>query len=75
MALIIKGESECALCGEVILASDDAVGTAHFITDPSDKFYRYSDAPFHKRCFDSWKHKATFTARYEQFVRRSGSAS
>jgi hypothetical protein len=75
MALIITGETECAICGAVIQASDEAFGTAAFISDPSDRFYQYSDAPFHKRCFDTWSQRERFTRRYEEFVRRSGGST
>ncbi len=73
MALIIKGETQCALCGEVIQDSDETVGTLPFISDPRDKFYRFSDAPFHKRCFDAWKYREKFCAQYEEFLRNSNS--
>ena len=31
MALIIRGKTSCALCGEVLDKDDDIVATTHFI--------------------------------------------
>lgn len=72
MALIVTGVTECAICGEVIQPCDEAFGTVAFISDPTGRFYEYSDALFHKRCFDTWPQGERFTRRYEEFVRRSG---
>ena len=70
MALLLRGKTECALCGEVIGATDEVVGTQHFISDPSDTFFRYSDAVLHKTCFEAWEQRAEFLARYEEHIRR-----
>jgi len=70
MALLITGKSLCALCGEVIAKGDRAVGTSHFIGNPADPFFRYSDAPFHERCFDAWDKREEFLARYEEAKKR-----
>src|SRR4051812_9551804 len=57
MALIIRGKTECPLCREVIAADDDIVATSHFIADPRDSLWQYSDAAFHRRCFASWERR------------------
>src|ERR1041385_6740900 len=64
MALIFRGKSKCALCGEVIAVDDALVATSHFIADQSDSLWRYSDAAFHKRCFLAWERRAEFVRRY-----------
>jgi hypothetical protein len=69
MALFIAGKSECELCGQVIAKGEDVVGTPHFIPDPSDPLWRFSDAPLHKKCFDAWEHRDEFLARYESVCR------
>jgi hypothetical protein len=64
MALIFRGKSKCALCGQVIEVDDVIVATSHFIADKSDSLWRYSDAPFHKRCFLAWERRHEFVSRY-----------
>src|SRR5205085_2574858 len=51
MAMILRGETECMLCHEVLAKDDDIVATSHFIADRSDALWQYSDAGFHRRCF------------------------
>ena len=68
MALIITGKSHCAVCGEVIAKDDEIVATSHFL-GPSDPLFRYSDAPFHKRCFLTWQRREEFVTRYNAVTR------
>jgi hypothetical protein len=65
MALLLPGKTTCPLCGEVIGPDDSVVGTTHFIADESDPLWRYSDAAFHRNCFERWEHRAEFETRYE----------
>ena len=69
MALIIRGKTECALCREVIAADDDIVATSHFIADPKDSLWEYSDAAFHRRCFAAWERRQEFVRRFNDAVR------
>src|SRR5688572_4329473 len=64
MALFDPGFTPCALCGEVLTASDDMVGTTHFIGDPHHPLFAYSDALMHRACFLKWEHRAAFVAAY-----------
>lgn len=68
MALIITGKSLCAICGEVIAKGDEVVATSHFL-GPSEPLHRYSDAPFHKRCFLTWDRREEFVTRYNDVTR------
>jgi len=70
MALLLRGKTECLLCHEVIGKDDEVVGTTHFIADQADPLWRYSDAAFHKKCFDAWEGRDEFLARYEDHIRR-----
>ena len=51
MALIIRGKSECPLCGKVIQKGDEIVAFTAFLR-PEHPLWKYSDAAFHKECFD-----------------------
>jgi hypothetical protein len=70
MALIARGKSKCALCGEVIGVDDVIVATSHFIADENDSLWRYSDAPFHKRCFLAWEWRQELVRRYNATLGR-----
>jgi hypothetical protein len=64
MALIIRGRTCCAICGNVIRESDHVFGTAHFIGDNNSPLWRYSDAAMHRECFQSWELREKFVAEY-----------
>src|SRR5687768_7639130 len=66
MAMICRGKSKCALCKEVIAAEDVIVATSHFIADEKSSLWRYSDAPFHKRCFLAWDRRPDFVRLYNE---------
>jgi hypothetical protein len=70
VALIFRGKSECALCGQVIQQDDEIIATSHFIADENDPLWRYSDAPFHKVCFLKWDKREEFVRRYNDTVGR-----
>jgi hypothetical protein len=75
MALLLRGKTECPLCREAIGKDDEVVGTTHFIADQTDPLWQFSDAAFHKKCFDAWEHRDEFLARYEEVRRKHGGAS
>ena len=56
MALIFIGKSECAICGQTLMESDEIVGLPA-ISDTSNPLYQYFDQGFHKSCFESWEKK------------------
>ena len=66
MALIIRGQTACALCREAIAPDDDLIGTPHFIESSKDSFWHYSDAAFHKRCFLAWERRDEFVRRFNE---------
>ena len=73
MALILLGKSKCVLCEVVLQKEDRLVATSHFIGDRSDPLWRYSDAPFHYRCFIRWKSRHDFICKFNDIVRKSAS--
>jgi hypothetical protein len=64
MALVIIGESKCALCGEVLQNQQRIIGFPAFIADRGDPLYRYSDSAMHRSCFETWTHRDTMIAKY-----------
>jgi hypothetical protein len=69
MALIFRGETQCPLCREVIAADDDIVATSHFIGDPKDSLWQYSDAAFHRQCFAAWARREEFVKRFNETMK------
>jgi hypothetical protein len=52
MALLFRGKSVCRLCGNVIGTGDKVVAFPPFL-ESSHPLARYSDAAFHRHCFDA----------------------
>ena len=52
MAIIIPGKSECAECGDILQKGEDIVGLPALFSS-SHSLYKYSDAGFHKTCYES----------------------
>jgi hypothetical protein len=54
----------CPLCGEGVSEHDEIVATSHFMSDPADPLYPFSDAVMHRRCFATWAQRRAFVAAY-----------
>lgn len=67
MALIEYGVTVCPLCGKSINTSEEYISFPHFIEDERDPFWPYSDAVFHRKCFESWSNRQEFIVRFEAF--------
>lgn len=68
MALIFPGKTTCALCQRIIETEDEVIGFPAFL--PSEhRFYRYSDAAFHRQCFQEWPDGPEFEHLYQRFRR------
>jgi len=66
VAIIIRGVTNCPLCGTVIADGDALVATSHFIQDENHKFYRYSDSAMHQACFVGWDRRDAFRAAFNK---------
>ncbi|HEX4519554.1 MAG TPA: hypothetical protein VH063_08255 [Gaiellaceae bacterium] len=71
MALILRGKSKCAVCGQTIQADDEATGLPHFADGPADVHWRFSDAPFHLSCYLNLPEQAEIEARVAGLHQRS----
>jgi hypothetical protein len=71
MALVLLGKSRCAICEKILVDGDRMVSTSHFITDQTDPFWRYSDAPFHYLCFLKWKSRHRFICRFNELAAKT----
>jgi len=64
MALIMRGVTECSLCGSVLEKNAEIVATSHFIHDENDPLWRFSDSGMHRECFLNWEHREVFVRRF-----------
>lgn len=64
MALLMWGVSRCSICRELLVEGQPIVATTHFIGDPADHLWRFSDSGMHASCFAGWEHRNEFAARY-----------
>lgn len=75
MALFLAGKTCCAICGRVIARAEDAVATQAFLQS-SHPLARYSDAPFHRDCFEHSPDRAkveALVARWKKVMREAPS--
>ena len=68
MAIVLRGKTECSICGKVILSGDEIVSTSHFIADKDDPLWRFSDSAMHHSCFIEWDHRAEFVAKFNRIA-------
>ena len=50
MALVIRGQTICDLCGEIIAEGDDVTTFPAFVHNEIDPLFCFNDAPFHTEC-------------------------
>lgn len=54
MAIVVRGKSRCALCGELLLHDDElTLIPAGLFARPDSPFHHIWDAGLHGRCFDN----------------------
>ena len=68
MAIVLRGKTECSVCGNVIKDGDEIVATSHFIADQNDPLWRFSDSAMHRSCFANWNHRTEFVAKFNLIV-------
>ncbi len=66
MALFVAGKSQCGLCGQLIERREDVVGMPPFL-GAGHRLSRYSDAVFHKACFDQSPDRADVERLHDRF--------
>jgi hypothetical protein len=67
MAIIIRGKTECPLCGEVLRGGDDLMASPPFLQ--SGLLFRFSDAAMHRACFTNWPLADKFIAAFNEIGR------
>ena len=70
MALIGIGTTKCSICGCVLESLEDATGLHHYIDDPKDPFWRFSDSAVHISCYNTWPLKTQWEEKYQREMER-----
>lgn len=66
MAIVIRGKTECPLCGAILAGPDDIVMFPHFIWDQTHPLWRFSDSAMHRACFAGWGQAEQFRSLYNK---------
>lgn len=56
MALIFLGQSECPICGKLLMP-DEELKALRGIPYPEHPLFHYFDAGMHLQCFENWDKK------------------
>jgi hypothetical protein len=72
MALIVRGSTRCAVCGEVLQEGDEVVGLPHFAADEGDPYWRYTDSGFHASCWADLPERDGIESRINALDREHG---
>jgi len=68
MAIIITGKTRCAICDRALEEGEEIVSTSHFIADPQNPLWRFSDAGMHQTCFLHWDQRHEFRQTFNSIV-------
>lgn len=60
--------TECSLCKRLL--TEPIFATTHFIVDPTDRLFEYSDSGMHWDCYAMWKYQRRFASQYFDAVRQ-----
>jgi len=72
MALVILGKTPCASCAKPLQQGENTVSFSPFVANRRDALYRFSDAAFHRRCFDQEPLAEEALRRSEEVRARGG---
>lgn len=72
MALLIRGETTCPICGKVIEEGQPIRAFSAFVADATDELSFFSDAAFHEACFMRHPLSRKADHRWTELVRRTG---
>ena len=68
MAILLRGKSRCSLCGKIMTRRDEIVAFTAFLR-PVHRLHRFSDAAFHRPCFEGCPERRAVEEVYGRFRR------
>lgn len=72
MAIVVLGRSQCGGCRRTLEAQDEVVSFSAFVANPLDPLHRFSDAAFHRACFEADALSSRALQRWREVLLRSG---
>ena len=66
MALLIRGKTQCRLCGQVITETDNVVSFPPITVNEADGLFLFNDGSFHQGCFESHPLALSAQTRFEE---------
>lgn len=72
MAILIRGKTQCPICGGVIEEGDNAALFPHFVLNEADPLYLLSDSACHVACVENDRLGRSMLAASEQCVANTG---
>jgi hypothetical protein len=75
MALFVLGKTPCQICNRPLMKGDSVVSFSPFVANRRDLLYRFSDAAFHKACFEAEPLAEAAIRRSEDVRTRGGPAN
>jgi hypothetical protein len=66
MAMILLGQSTCPLCGNILEEKQELQAFPPLTSNKKDSFYTFSDAGFHKECFENHPLSTKISTYYEK---------
>src|SRR5581483_10543679 len=73
MAIVIKDQTRCAICGEVIKSSDEFTAFPPAFPNQADPLHIFHDAAVHDRCLDTHPFREAAVRRIDERRVNSGS--
>ena len=67
MALVLRGETPCLLCGRPLMVDEEIEGFPEFLK-PTHKLGRFSDAAMHSDCLKRSPERAAVAEIYERWL-------
>lgn len=72
MAIILRGKTNCPLCGKLLEEGQEIVSFSPFISNDLDALWPFSDAAFHSTCFHNHPLSSEAIARDEEARKKTG---
>lgn len=66
MAMLLRGKTTCAVCGQVFDDPNNTVAFPAFLR-PKHRLHQFNDSVFHLACFQNWPERTTFERLYKRY--------
>lgn len=67
MVIIVRGASQCSICGRVLETGQSLIGFPAFLPQ-DDELWKFSDSGMHEQCFETWEHRDAMIHKFRVFT-------